>query len=106
MAKRTSDGPAVSTGERRGDSSDNVPTHSVSLSLLAKSRTCHTPVRRGEVTVESLRASHVESISYQHIKPAERTDLNFTRGTLSSVSEISNTKLLVVVTFIWQMQPF
>lgn len=37
------DGPAVSTGWRRGDTSDNVPTHSVSLSWLAKSRRCHTP---------------------------------------------------------------
>lgn len=28
---------------RRGNTSDNVPTHSASLSLLAKSRMCHTP---------------------------------------------------------------
>lgn len=33
----------MSTGWRRSDTSDNVTTHCISLSLLAKSRMCHTP---------------------------------------------------------------
>lgn len=58
--------------------------HTESLCHCWPSPGCATlPVRHGEVTVESLCASHVESISYQHTKPAERTDLNFTKGTLS-----------------------
>lgn len=87
--------------------------HTVPLCHCWPSPACATlPVRCGEVTVESLCASIYGDVSYQHIKPSDRTDLNFPQehcqGCLShlNTSETSNTKLLAAVTFIWQMQPF
>lgn len=52
--------------------------HTVPFYHCWPSPACATlPVRRGEVTVDSLCASIYGNISYQHIKPSDRTDLNF-----------------------------
>lgn len=69
MSKRTSDGPAVSTGQRRGDTSDNVPTGSASLSWLAKSRMCHTPRKAWGGHCRVTLCQHL----WEHFKPAHQT---------------------------------
>lgn len=97
-------------GWRRGDTSDNVPTHSAFLSLLAKSSMCHTPSEAWGGHCGFTLCQHL----WEHFISTHQTIRQdwseFSTGTLSRVSfntsETSNTKLLAAVTFIWQMQPF
>lgn len=114
VAKRTSDGPAVSNRvEERWHQWQcaNTCGTCASLSLLAKSRMCHAPGEawgghRGVNLCQHLWEHFVST--HQTIRKdwSEFPTGTLSRGVFLNTSETSNTKLLAAVIFIWQIQPF